>query len=392
MKLTIPHPVFAPAKVRKSGEARIAVGIVKTEFEVPEYSRRDAVRAFQGKFLKAIEQVDGKLWRRSDVNLTGIEKDGLLSPYIDGDRQTSCILTDYVAELDRMTREDRDLLMPKPALALRRDNGSVGEAVNYLRKVGDFERRDVVHIDEEAVESWRNRMREFVAGFALIDGTPYERAHEPMLFVHGYTVTQGSSSIFRHHANRVTRNELGLAKGDLDAGRSNIHVFSIADSAAAVELADEVSGKPDGGRANWFDVECLIPPTSAETVLEMEACRFTALHLANFEAVSGRWKDRMGEERHSQLISDPSTPLGACALAAREAQAAVASHQFGEPDFGRVREALDGLALMAAQTDQAIRNDQDLYNWEMLSENTVRHQARLDIFPINLHVAPAWRL
>lgn len=390
MRLSIPHPVLARATDKHTGADHIVAGIVSTDVEVEQFDGSEVETAFKDQYSGPILKMGGRLWRRTVIDFDDVARRGLLADSIDIRRETSCILSDFSVELRRQVAKDPGSIIPPPSLSLKNTAAGLPECSKYLRKLGAMERRRTFEIDDEDVERWRNRMREFASGFCIVDGSPYERAHEPLLLVRGKTVTVGTSAIYNRHSNRTVRGADGLPLGDENQLRHDVHVFSFGDEGAAVRLADEASGRPDGGDVRWFNVKCFGTPTAPEAILEQETCRFAGIHISNFHAVNRRWKVALGAATHARIVADTSTELGTYADAARAALAAVLEFHSGSDSFETVRETFDALVSSAMQTEQRCGSEALRRNWESLSRDTDRHLSRLDALPVTLRPAPTW--
>jgi hypothetical protein len=384
MLYTFTHPVIANARIFRSQKTKLAIGTIETDIDVAEYSASAVEPAFEIDDKSKIVSIEDRLWRRSSLNVRHLSNSFSVLSNI-ADNGIAMIDDDYHSDLKDFVSSDLvRQAIPSIPPSLRR-HASYNDAMKYLAEAGSIKERKLAFLDEEDVETWRTKMRDYIANFALVDGVTYERCHEPVMVVDAGRIMLSNFAIYSPHVNRSHRTPEGWVLYDDRGLRSDVHVFPADADSEAMDFSQMVNRGE--ASATWFSIKCHGKCISTPVVLEEETCRFAMMYVRYFSAVRERFARRHGELGLARALESGRTELSAYAKAVTKAAEAVARHRFEVPCFDEVSQSFDELISVSTESDKMLTTEGDRFVWEKLVANTSHLMTRTDALPISFEVS-----
>lgn len=386
MLFTFSHPVIAKARSIRSGKDRIAVGTVDTDIDVMEYAKPDVETAFEIQGKETILTFGGKLWRKSYLNITKLSKDGFcVLAEIMGHNDILPILETFNEKcLEAVKNTPRGGLMPR--VSAKYDFFTGDAPLKYLETAGPLSNRSVSHVDEADVELWRDRMRSYLANYALVDGQVYERCHEPVLLVNqNGRISLNKFILYGRYVGQLNfYSSIESAAVAINPAYviSTVHVFPADMEDEAVEFADSITTDSKLAGADMFSIVCHGKCTTLPDILDLETCRFAVAHLDYFKSVNDKFRGFYGFTEHEQELLRKDSKLSIYAKEAQTVREAIFKHLNETPCIEELSFALSNLVAAGEQVDKP-----DMLAWEPLILNTHRLFSRLEAAPITLEIS-----
>jgi hypothetical protein len=350
---------------------------------VTEFEKAAVDPAFDIHGQTPIVSMGNRLWRKSPLNVNHLSRSiEHLASVTEND--VRLIDNEFREALGQFAAEDRSMIIPKTPVGFS-TYLTIMDAMDFLASAGQITRRNITHLDEADVASWRTRMEGFLEHFAVVDGVTYERCHEPLLVVDSGRIKLSDASLYQHPINQVLFGKNGWIQIPEAGLRSDTHLFPADADDEVVRFSEQVNG----GEAvvNWFTIDCHGKCSSAAAIMELETCRFVMMHAAYFKAADARLHKRVGNIAHARELNPSYSEFGRWALAVTHAAETVTRHLTDTPCYDEVLQAFNDLIPAASRADKQFETPYDRHVWDRMQVNTEHLRSRLDDLPITLPVA-----